>query len=461
MHTDERGLALTTDSAAAAAGFDETMAQYLDYRAGVGDAVKRMLGADPGFVMGQCFKGYLFNLFGTTAVEPRIAESLAAAEAGAGKVTSREAAHVAALGAWSRGDLTAACAVWDEILREHPHDLLALRLQHYNAFWMGRTQDIRNGVARVIDQWDDSVPGYGSVQGMYAFGLEECGEYARAEEFGRRAVEANPDDLWAIHAVAHVLEMQGRLREGMDWLEYPADAWEDRNPFRGHLWWHRTMYSVEAGDYGAALALFDRSVTPAEAWDFYLDVQNGASMLLRLDLLGVDVGDRWKPMADAMEAHVDDHVLVFTDTHTMMALAADRRFDAAEKLLASLRAFAGTPDNFAAATMKPVAIPVCQALLDFARDDHDSVIDGLLPRRYDLAPLGGSHAQRDVFAQVLIESAIRGKRLALARALLAERVAERPHSRGNWLKYADVLEALGDPARAAAARERADAVLAS
>lgn len=460
MHTDERGLALTTDSADAAAGFDETMAQYLDYRAGAGDAVKRMLGADPGFVMGQCFKGYLFNLFGTTAVGPRIAESLAAAQAGAGKVTSREAAHVAALGAWSRGDLTAACAVWDEILREHPHDLLALRLQHYNAFWMGRAQDLRDGVARVIDQWDESVPGYGGVQGMYAFGLEECGEYARAEEYGRRAVEANPDDLWAIHAVAHVLEMQGRLREGMEWLDYPADAWEDRNPFRGHLWWHRTMYSVEAGDYGAALALFDRSVTP-EAWDFYLDVQNGASMLLRLDLLGVDVGDRWKPMADAMEAHVDDHVLVFTDTHTMMALAADRRFDAAEKLLASLRAFAGTPDNFAAAAMKPIAIPVCQALLDFARDDHDAVVDGLLPRRYDLAPLGGSHAQRDVFAQVLIESAIRSKRLALARALLAERVAERPHSRGNWLRYAGVLEALGDPARAAAARERADAVLAS
>lgn len=460
MRADERGLALTTDSAAAAEGFDETMAQYLDYRAGVGDAVKRMLEADPGFVMGQCFKGYLFNLFGTTAVRLKIEESLAAAEAGVGKVTSREAAHVAALGAWSRGDLAAACAVWDGILREHPHDLLALRLQHYNAFWMGRAQDIRDSVARVIDQWDESVPGYGGVQGMYAFGLEECGEYARAEEFGRRAVEANPDDLWAIHAVAHVLEMQGRLREGMDWLDYPADAWEDRNPFRGHLWWHRTMYSVEAGDYGAALALFDRSVTP-EAWDFYLDIQNGASMLLRLDLLGVDVGDRWKPMADAMEAHVDDHVLVFTDTHTMMALAADGRFDAAEKLLASLRAFAGTPDNFAAATMEPVAIPICRALMDFARNDHDAVVDGLLPLRYDLAPIGGSHAQRDVFALVLIESAIRSKRLALARALLAERIAERPNSRGNWLKYAEVLEALGDSGRAAAARERADAVLAS
>ena len=460
MYSDERGLTLTTDSADAVEGFKETMAQYLDYRAGVGDAIKRMLGADPDFVMGQCFKGYLFNLFGTTAVEPKIEESLAAAEAGVGKVTSREAAHVDALRAWSRGDLTSACAVWDGILREYPHDLLALRLQHYNSFWMGRAQDLRDGVARVIDQWDDSVPGYGSVQGMYAFGLEECGEYARAEEFGRRAVEANPDDLWAIHAVAHVLEMQGRLREGMQWLDYPADAWEDRNPFKGHLWWHLTMYSAEAGDYDDVLTLFDRSVKP-EAWDFYLDVQNGASMLLRLDLLGVDVGDRWKPLADAMEAHVDDHVLAFTDTHTMMALASDKRFDAAEKLLASLHAFAKTPDNFAAATMEPTTIPICQALLDFAKDDHDAVVDGLLPVRYDLAHIGGSHAQRDIFAQVLIESAIRSRRLGLARTLLAERIAEKPNSRGNWLKYAEILEALGDSQRASAARERADAVLAS
>ena len=375
MYSDERGLALTTDSAEAADGFNEIIAQYLDYRAGVGEVLKKTLAADPDFVMGQCFKGYLFNLFGTSAVLGKIDESLAAAELGVSRVTKREAAHVAALRAWSKGDLASACAVWDDILLEYPHDLLALRLHHYNSFWMGRTQDLRDGVARVFDQWDKSVPGYSNVQGMYAFGLEECGDYARAEEFGRQAVESNPDDLWAIHAVAHVLEMRGRLRDGIEWLSYPADQWEDRNPFKGHLWWHAAMYPVELGDYDAVLALFDRSIK-TEAWDFYLDVQNGASILLRLDLLGVDVGDRWKAMADAMEAHIDDHVLAFTDTHTMIALTADKRFDAAEKMLSSLREFSKTPDNFAAGTMESATIPICQALLDFGKGLHDAVVDG-------------------------------------------------------------------------------------
>lgn len=460
MFSDERGLTLTTDSADAVAGFNETMRQYMEYRAGAGDAIKQMLGADPDFVMGNCFKGYLFNLFATSAMRPKIEQSLAAAEAGVARVTSREAAHVEALRAWTSGDVKTACTIWDAILLDHPHDLLALRLQHYNSFWMGRTQDIRGSVARVIDQWDDSVPGFSSVQGMYAFGLEECGEYARAEDLGRQAVDANPDDLWAIHAVAHTLEMQGRLGDGIAWLDYPANAWDDRNPFKGHLWWHLTMYSVEAGDYETVLKIFDRSVKP-EVWNFYLDVQNGASMLLRLDLLGVDVGDRWTAMADAMEAHVDDHVLAFTDTHTMMALAADKRFDAAEKLLASLHAFAKTPDNFAATTMEPATIPACQALLDFARHNYDAAVDILLPLRYDLACIGGSHAQRDIFNQVLIEAAIRSNRLTLARSLLSERLAERPNSRGNWLKYAETVGALGDTDRAAAARDRADTVLAA
>tara|TARA_A100001037_G_scaffold288905_1_gene300096 strand:- start:3569 stop:4951 length:1383 start_codon:yes stop_codon:yes gene_type:complete len=460
MHSDIRGLTLTTDSADAVEGFNETMRQYMEYRAGAGEAIKQMLGADPDFVMGNCFKGYLFNLFATSAMRPKIEESLAAAEAGVSKVTAREAAHVDALRAWTKGDVGNACKIWDAILLDHPHDLLALRLQHYNSFWMGHTQDIRDSIARVIDQWDDSVPGYSSVQGMYAFGLEECGEYARAEEFGRQAVESNPDDLWAIHAVAHTLEMQGRLREGMEWLNYPADAWDDRNPFRGHLWWHLTMYSVEAGDYDTVLELFDRSVQPP-VWDFYLDVQNGASMLLRLDLLGVDVGDRWKAMADAMERHVDDHVLAFTDTHAMMALAADKRFDAAEKLLASLHEFGDTPENFAATTMESTTIPVCQALLDFAKNDYGAVVDTLLPLRYDLACIGGSHAQRDVFHQLLIEATIRDKQFTLARALLSERLAQKPNSHGSWLKYAETLAALGDTQRATAARERADAVLSS
>ena len=453
MYTDARGLALTTESADAATRFDRAISDYLEYRAGAMASLKSCLEADPGFVMAHVLQGYLMMLFGSNAMNGKVAASIAAAEAGAKNATDRERAHIEALRAWLSGNLVKSNGIWDRILFEHPTDILALRLQHFNAFWMGRNQLLRDGIARVRPAWGPDTPGYGAVLGMYAFGLEECGDYAQAEAFGREAVERNPDDLWAIHAVAHVLEMQGRADDGLTWLSQPANAWDDRNPFKGHVWWHTAMFALAKGEYDRVLDLYDRSIVPDPS-DFYLDVQNAASMLARLDFLGVDTGDRWTVLADMAEGRIGDHTLAFTEMHNMMVLAREGRTEQAEKLLASLRKFAKTPDHFAASTMTPIAIPLCEAILAYGRGDYARVIDIMLPIRYDYACVGGSHAQRDIFAQYLIEAATRDKQLPLARALLAERVALYPSNRDAWRRYADTLDALGDPSAAEAARRK-------
>ena len=456
MRNDIRGLDLTTDSDAAVAAYDDAVGAYFQYRTSAGAHLKRALEADPAFTMAQCLRGYFFMLFGSTAFHDKAGAALAAAESHAEGATWRETTHIAALRAWLAGDLAKASAVWDRILVEHPLDLLALRLQHFTVFWMGRSAELRDAPARVLDRWDESIPGYGNVLGMHAFGLEECGDYGLAEARGKRAVEIDPDDLWAVHAVAHVLEMQGRLDDGIDWLDYPSDAWDDRNPFRGHLWWHRALFFLERGDYETVLALYDRSIR-SEPSDFYLDIQNAASLLARLDFCGVDVGDRWRELADHVETRLDDHVLAFTDAHAMMALAAENRAGSADRLLSSLRAFGVKADDYEAATMDPVTIPLCEALQAYGQGDFDGAVERLLPLRHDLTRIGGSHAQRDVFVQFLVEAAIRGGRLTLARALLAERTLHKARSHGTWTKYATVLEQLDDHAGAAAARNRAGA----
>lgn len=459
MAVDERDLILTTESAAAAAGFDATLRDYLEYRAGAANSLKATLAADPEFVMGHCLKGYFLLLFGSHAFDAKIEEALAFCEPRAEAVTPREAAHVAALRAWFAGDLRKANRIWDGILVEHPLDLLALRLQHFNLFYMGNGAALRDAVARVLPAWDEAVPGRGFVRGMYAFGLEESGDYAGAEAEGRRAVEANLDDLWAIHAVAHVLEMQGRLAEGLDWLSQPLELWDDRNAFKEHLWWHRALYHLEHGDHEAVLALYDGAVRRDRDSDFYLNLVNCASLLWRLEFQGVAVGARWEELADKCEARVEDHVLIFSDVHFAMALAGARRFEALERQRASLEAFADKPDDFAAATVRPVALPLCRAIEAFARQDYARAVDLLLPVRHDTACLGGSHAQRDVFAQLLIEAALGAGHFKLARALLAERAAFRPHSAGTWRKTAQVHEALGDLHAAAEASRRFDEVM--
>lgn len=456
MLDDACGLPLSTDSPEIVALFDETVTGYLEYRLTTMESLKALLAIDSDFVMGRCLQGYLFSLLATNRMHTRIEAALRATETGIDHVTPREAMHVEALRAWLHGDLVTANRQWQAIVAAHPTDILALRLLHLNAFWMGQAFLLRDAPAAVIPAWSPSMPGYASVLGMYAFGLEECGDYAKSERIGRTAVEHNADELWAIHAVAHTLEMQGRLREGADWLNYPSDAWDDRNPFKGHLWWHRALFVFEAGCYDEVLELYDRSVRP-EPSEFYLDIQNATSLLMRLELAGVDIGSRWHELADYAHAHIDDHVLAFNEMHSMLALAAVAH-ESTSALLDSLHAFADTPNNFAASVTISTVIPLCSAIAAYREGNHAKVVALLEPLRYRLEGVGGSHAQRDLFVQLLVESALRSENRALAGALLRERITNKPSSVPTWRKYAEWLDGDDDSEGAANARAEAKAV---
>jgi tetratricopeptide (TPR) repeat protein len=454
---DERGLRLTTDNPTAVEHFDTTMRHFLEYRLDTVEHLQQTLKADPEFAMGHCLKGYFGMLASTVAMNADVDQSLRGAEAHSRELTVRERTHIEALRVWHAGDLLRAWQLWDEILTDNPTDVLALRLQHFAIFWTGRSYALRDGVARAISAWDEQTPGYGFVLGMQAFGLEESGDYAAAEASGKRAVELNPEDMWAIHAVAHVIEMQNRLRDGIAWLSQPLDAWNDRNAFKSHLWWHLALYPFELGDYERVLELYDEAVWKDQG-EFYIELQNAASLLARLHFRGVDVGTRWQELAAVCAKRLDDHVLPFTDLHVMLALVAAGQYDAAERLLASLWQFAETSTGYAATTMRPVTLPLCEGMLAYGKGDYATAIDRMYPVRYDLPCVGGSHAQRDLFAQLLIDAVLRGERWSLARALLAERVALRPNSATTWQQYAEVLTRLGDTARAAHARSRVQAL---
>jgi tetratricopeptide (TPR) repeat protein len=457
MQQDVRGLDLTTPSPEAAKLYDEIVDDYFHYEMTVPKKLKALLEMDPQFGMAHCLRGYVLMMLMTNAILPKVHEAVAAARGFLKDGTRREQLHVDALEAWANGDVLAACACWDEILNAHPRDLLALRLHHNGTFWTGRNYVLRNTVASVFDAWNEDVPGYAHVLGMFAFGLEECGDYQRAEALGRQAVEIDPEDLWAIHAVAHVLEMQGRHDDGARWLDRPADAWAGKNPFQGHVWWHAALFALEKGDIDKVLGLYDNQVRAANT-EFYLDVQNMASMLKRLEMLGLDVGDRWTELADYAENHLDDHMMAFTDIHACLSLAAAGRGDAAQRFVASLRDFGKTPGNFAAGTMAGITVPLCEGIIASEAGDYARAVDIMMPIRNDLAPVGGSHAQRDLFHQMLLNAAFRSGRLELARSMLSERISIRSTCKSDWVKYEQVLSELGDAAGAARAEQCAAAI---
>jgi tetratricopeptide (TPR) repeat protein len=443
----------------AVAHLDDAVTSYLGFGRDTGQHLKAALTADPAMPMALLIRGYFFQLFGNPAVDAKAQQSLDAAEKAmaARGATARERDHAAALACWRRGDLAGATALWEKVLLESPRDVMALRLAHFTHFYSGRSREMRDSAARVLHAWDEGVRDYGFVLGVHAFGLEESGDYVGAERKGREAVERNPFDVWAIHAVAHVMEMQGRFKEGVDWLARTEAGLAKANNFAYHVWWHRAMFLLELERFDEVLAIYDAGIR-GEKTDDYLDIANGAAMLQRLEDRGVDVGERWTELADLAEKRVDDHLLVFADAHFALALAAGGREAAMERLIASMETAAARSDT-QGPLFAEIGLPLCAALRAYRKGDYGRAVDLLLPIRYGVERIGGSHAQRDLFRLMLIEASLRCGRTALARALLTERIAERPGSAWSWKALARSLDDLGDAPAAARARSEAARLL--
>lgn len=403
---DLHGLLLSTESAAAAEAFGRTLLGYFKFRTDVAEHLRATLAADPGFALAHCLKGYLAMLSQKRANIAAAADAERTAARLGALDTPREQAHVAALGAWVAGDLDRALAIWEHVLDEHPTDALALRLTQFNCFWLGRPRRMLASIAAVWPHWSEELPAYGIALSCRAFALEECGDYGPAERAGRRAVEIDPADVWGVHAVAHVLQMQHRLGEVIAWLDTAEPALAGANNIVHHLAWHRALCHLERREFDAVLSLYDRRVRNQDSPlvkaqpDFYLDIMNAASLLWLLQAEGVAVGDRWDEIADKAEAGTGDALSTFVLPHWMMALAATGRHEAAEHLLCALRA--DRDDGTAAARIvRDIAVPVCEAVCAFGRDEYALVCELMTPLQDDMHELGGSHVQQRVLEQLL------------------------------------------------------------
>ncbi len=371
----------------------------------------------------------------------------------------REQAHAAAIGAWLGGDWKRAASLLDELLHRYPTDVLALMIGHQLDFFLGDAQNLRDRPLRSLREFPADDPHTAFVQGMASFGLEEAGHYGQALESGLAAVTANPDDVWAIHAVVHTYEMQGLVGEGIRFLASDGTRWETGNMFTAHNWWHLALYHLEAGSPQRSLDIYDAEIHHAGSAGVPIEMLDASALLWRLLLDGVDTGDRFSKLADAWAPKVaGESWYAFNDLHGVIAFAgADRRadiravIDSRERWLESAHE-AGTTNVLMTAE---IGLPACRAVLAFIEDRHDDVIELLMPIRRDLHRFGGSHAQRDALQRALLESALRSGRYELARALISERLGLRESGVYNWSQRARALRGLGDQAAAAAAENRA------
>ena len=427
LHLDARGLALSTSSAKAATAYDHLVTGYLTQRADTPVRLTALLEVDPDFALAHCMQGYFAMLAFKQTTVPIAIEAARTAQSLAAGASARERSHIAALTAWAEGDLERTIALWESILRSHPLDAVAFRLAHFANFWLGRPQEMVSSVERVMPAWSEDIPGYASMLACHSFAHEETGNYRAAESSGRHAIELDPGDLWGAHAVAHVMEMQGRRSEGIEWLTTLAPNWEGSHNLQHHLWWHLALFRLEYGDYAAVLELYDTRfrnlVAPltVASPDVYIDVQNAASTLFRLQRLGVDVGGRWEELADKAEARIGDCVSAFTLPHWLMALTATGRAAAAERMVEAMRAFADGRGTICS-IVRDYALPIAEAQLAYAAERYAEAVALMRPALGGMYRLGGSHAQQDVLEQLFVDLALKAGSMADVRRAL-ERVA--------------------------------------
>lgn len=411
---DARGCAVSGSTPAALAAYEQALARWLTWRSDSAAPLGRALDEAPGFVMAHLLQAHQL----VCSRDPRslAAARPIAARAAASPANQRERLHLAAIEAVLGGDdYELAKARLAELLGSHPRDVLALQVAHAFDYITGETTRMRERVAGVLPAWSAELPGHDSVIAMHAFALEECGEFARAEDAARAALSLDPLNARAHHVMAHVFEMTGRPAAGLRWMEANVASWGVDTVVRTHGHWHTALFHLAEGHLDRALALYDLHVRP-DALGEVADLIDASSLLWRIELRGGTAGARWRHLAAAWERHLADAFCSFTDVHAMLAVVGagdDARAARLERIVARAQSL---PTRYGATT-RHVGLPACRALRAFGRGD-DALAVALLASLPQLAHrIGGSQAQRHVLELTAQSAVERLRRRARASAL--------------------------------------------
>ncbi|MEM9550773.1 MAG: tetratricopeptide repeat protein [Pseudomonadota bacterium] len=419
------------------------MLAFLAHSATTPQHLGRVLEAEPGFALGHAVKGMFYILLGRrelydTAIDALQVARTAEAQA---KITKREQRYVRALEIWLGGQPSGAIDELEAVLLDHPEDTLAMKLSHAIRFVLGDAKGMRQSVERVMPAYAPEHAGRGYLLGCHSFALEETGEYQRAEIAGRQALWMAPDDAWGLHAVAHVHDMTANAAQGIEWLTGREAAWEHCNNFRYHVWWHKALMHLDLGQTDLVLDLYDREIRKDQT-DDYRDISNATSLLMRLELDGVNVGDRWEELSDISATRTEDGCLIFADLHYLLALTGDRRPDAATRMLRRIAQDASKNDEVSARMGDP-GLAAANGLEAFGDARYCDAFHNLSSARGAMQLAGGSHAQRDVFERLTIDAGIRAGLLDQAELILNERQAKRAGREDGYTAARRALIAAG------------------
>jgi hypothetical protein len=415
MARDALGNEVSGANAATLRGIDDFVTGFLGYETRTTN-VLAAADADPDSVLANVYAGFIWMFLEAATAEEHAQAYLDRAQAAAAAANPREALMLRQLERWIAGDIPTVQRIGEQIVDAFPHDLAAMKLHQYFSFNRGDAKAMLT-IARKAEAANADNP---HLHGMLAFGYEQTHDLASAEREARLALELKEKEPWAQHALAHVMLSTGRVKEGVAFLGEAQRTWVDLNSFMyTHNWWHKALFHISLGDNAAVFDAYDNHVWGVEP-TYSQDQVGAVSLLARMEIAGLDVGDRWQQLAEYLRARARDVIQPFLTLQYLYGLA---RADFAEApiLLSAVEEKARSSTAFDRLVWHDVALPAARGVYAHARRDWAEAVRNLTIANPRLSEIGGSHAQRDLFGQLLLDAHLKLGNWAIAAQMLEMR----------------------------------------
>lgn len=443
---DRYGLPMTTRSTLAAEQCSEGLDLLLENNFGPEEKFQQAVDADEGFALAHAYAAYMWMI---RAQLPKARESAASARSHTTGISRREQRLVGAVGLWTDGKGPLAMPLVKEHLAEFPRDMFMLRLGQ-RLYMLGcngaGVPDFPEQLFALAKSVEQENSDDWAFLGLSAFAHHETGRVDEALPLAERSLQLRPTNAVAAHSVAHVFFEKGAHGEGADFLGGWLPGFDKRAAYHVHLSWHQALFALAMGRYQQALDLYQADIRPAVVQKNVTALNDSASLLWRLQVYADTAPPfPWQEVRDQGAPAAERPGPAFRDAHAALAFAGAGDEAMLGRLIDRLRTAANGGDQLAA----EVTLPLVEGIGAFARGEYAAAVGFLelvFPR---LTRIGGSHAQREVFEDTLLEGYLRAERLDKAEEMLRTRLRRRESARDLfWLGRVQSNGGQQDQARA-------------
>lgn len=437
---DRYGMTISTLHPQAAERWQEGLDRLLSQNAGPETKFQEAIALDGDLAIAHgCLAFWYMQRARPEDARASMQRAFSSAASGALGITRRERQQLEATHLWIQGEGLQALALLKAHLAEFPRDALLMRLAHllYNrgCSSVGEPNfppvflDLLHGSAPQCE--DDNW----AFLAEYAWAHHETGAIDAAMRLAQRSLDLNPTNAVAVHSVAHVYFERGDAVAGADFLRTWLEGFDCPASSYVHLSWHLALFELALGQYQRAIERYEQDIRPYVVAKSMATLPDSASFLWRVQMysgtrLSHPAAPPWEDVRPLATPMAEKPGFAFQVAHAALALAACDDRDALTMMMAHLQRTAEQGDRFT----REMVVPLVQGIVAFAQGEYAKAAQCLEPVCPQLVRIGGSHAQREVFEDTLLEAFLRAEQFDKAEAMLAERLGRRLSPRDTfWL----------------------------